>query len=139
MLKHFLLLGQFVPKIRTPIPLLMVSDTPTFTQRPWSLISIDFIMGLYYCPPKATQAFWWLWTAFPRRVSSFPCPNFARETAKDVCNHLFRVFGLPLDAVSDQGPQFTSLFWKPWLGPQSAFPQGSIHKPMNRRRDLIKT
>ncbi len=51
-------------------------------------------------------------------------------------NHVFRVFGIPLDIVSDRGPQFSSRFWEPsasWLGPQPAFRLGSIRSLMARR------
>ncbi len=36
----------------------------------------------------------------------------AKETAVTVVNHVFRVHGLPVDVVSDRGPQFVSKFWR---------------------------
>ena len=36
----------------------------------------------------------------------------AKETAELVLQHVFRIHGLPVDVVSDRGPQFTSIFWR---------------------------
>ncbi|XP_029318573.1 uncharacterized protein LOC115028841 [Cottoperca gobio] len=36
----------------------------------------------------------------------------AKQTAEAVCQNVFRFFGLPLDVVSDRGPQFTAQFWR---------------------------
>ena len=36
----------------------------------------------------------------------------AKETAELVIAHVFRVFGIPQDIVSDRGPQFSSRFWR---------------------------
>ncbi|WP_353763811.1 DDE-type integrase/transposase/recombinase, partial [Shigella sonnei] len=36
----------------------------------------------------------------------------AKETAQIIIENVFRIHGLPLDAVSDRGPQFTSQFWR---------------------------
>lgn len=36
----------------------------------------------------------------------------AKEMAQLVLQHIFRIHGLPLDVVSDRGPQFTSAFWR---------------------------
>lgn len=35
----------------------------------------------------------------------------ALETAEQLCNYVFRFYGLPEDIVSDRGPQFTSRVW----------------------------
>ncbi len=42
-----------------------------------------------------------------------PLPKLpsARETATIVLDHVFRIHGLPVDVVSDRGPQFVSKFW----------------------------
>ena len=36
----------------------------------------------------------------------------AAETAELLTNHVFRLYGLPRDIVSDRGPQFTSRVWQ---------------------------
>ena len=36
----------------------------------------------------------------------------ALQTAKLMFEHVFRVYGLPQDIVSDRGPQFTSRVWR---------------------------
>ncbi len=43
-----------------------------------------------------------------------PLPKLlaAKETAQVVVDHIFRIHGLPVDVVSDRGPQFISRFWK---------------------------
>ncbi len=43
-----------------------------------------------------------------------PLPKLpsAKETAATVVNHVFRIHGLPVDVVSDRGPQFVSKFWR---------------------------
>ncbi len=42
-----------------------------------------------------------------------PLPKLpsARETAAIVLDHVFHIHGLPVDVVSDMGPQFVSKFW----------------------------
>jgi len=35
----------------------------------------------------------------------------AKETAKLLLLHVVRLHGIPVDVVSDRGPQFTSVFW----------------------------
>lgn len=35
----------------------------------------------------------------------------AMQTTEQLCNWVFRIFGLPEDIVSDRGPQFTSRLW----------------------------
>lgn len=43
-----------------------------------------------------------------------PLPKLpsAKETTELMLTHLFHLHGLPVDVVSDQGPQFTSVFWR---------------------------
>lgn len=36
----------------------------------------------------------------------------AKQTADQLVNHVFRLHGIPVDIVSDRGPQFTSQIWK---------------------------
>ncbi|KAF7642255.1 hypothetical protein LDENG_00261250 [Lucifuga dentata] len=43
-----------------------------------------------------------------------PLPKLpsVKETAKLMLQHVFRLYGLPVDMVSDRGPQFSSVFWR---------------------------
>jgi len=43
-----------------------------------------------------------------------PLPKLpsAKATAELVLLHVFQLHGLPMDVVSDRGPQFTSVFWR---------------------------
>ncbi|KAF7650617.1 hypothetical protein LDENG_00123100, partial [Lucifuga dentata] len=43
-----------------------------------------------------------------------PLPKLpmAKETAKLMLQHIFRLHGFPADVVSDRGPQFSSVFWR---------------------------
>lgn len=43
---------------------------------------------------------------------SLPKLPSAKETAQAVQQHIFRLHGIPVDIVSDRGPQFSSMFWK---------------------------
>lgn len=80
--------------------------------RPWSHISMDFISGL---PVSAgNTVILVIVDRFSKACRFIPLPKLpsAPETAEVVCQYVFRTFGLPLDVVSDRGPQFTSQFWK---------------------------
>ena len=51
---------------------------------------------------------------FSKLAHFVPLPKLpsVKETAQLVLLHVFRLHGLPVDVVSDWGPQFTSVFWK---------------------------
>ncbi|XDV37137.1 hypothetical protein PO909_006790 [Leuciscus waleckii] len=51
---------------------------------------------------------------FSKAAHSIPLPKLpsAKETALTVVDHVFRLHGLPIDVVSDRGPQFVSKFWR---------------------------
>ncbi len=62
-----------------------------------------------------------------KAVHFIPSPNYpARETAVIVFDHVFRIHGLPVDVVSDSGPQFTSRFG------QSSVDYGGDSEPILR-------
>ncbi len=91
---------------RPPAGLLQPLSVPS---RPWS--HMDFVTGLY---PSCGM------TVVPTEVDRFskaahliPLPKLpsARETAAVVLDHVFRMHGLPVNVVSDRGPQFVSRFW----------------------------
>ncbi|KAG5270294.1 hypothetical protein AALO_G00191040 [Alosa alosa] len=85
---------------------------PAYTQAPRSHISMDFITGLP--PSQGNTVVFVVVDRFSKACRFIPLPKLpsAKETAEIVCYRVFRVFGLPLDVVSDRGPQFTSRFWK---------------------------
>ncbi|KAL3968321.1 potassium voltage-gated channel Eag-related subfamily H member 3 [Sarotherodon galilaeus] len=80
--------------------------------RPWSHIALDFITGL---PPSSGKTV--ILTIIDRFskaahfVALTKLPT-ALETAQLLTQHVFRLHGIPLDIVSDRGPQFTSRVWK---------------------------
>ncbi len=51
---------------------------------------------------------------FSKTAHFIPLPKLpsAKETVATVVNHVFRIHGLPVDVVSDRGPQFVSKFWR---------------------------
>ncbi len=51
---------------------------------------------------------------FSKAAHFIPLPKLpsAKETAVTVVDHIFRIHGLPMDVVSDRGPQFVSKFWR---------------------------
>lgn len=80
--------------------------------RPWSHIALDFITGL---PPSSGKTV--ILTIIDRFskaahfVALTKLPT-ALETAQLLTQHVFRLHGIPLDIVSDRGPQFTARVWK---------------------------
>ncbi len=102
--------------------------------RPWSHLSLDFITGL---PPSHTVILVVV-DRFSKAAWFIPLPKLpsAKETAELIMNHVFREFGIPLDIVSDQGPNFHPGSGGPsasWLGPQPAYHRGSIQNLMARQ------
>ena len=81
-------------------------------RRPWSHISLDFVTGLPTSEGNTTILT--IIDRFSKACRFLPLPKLpsASETAKLICDHVFRVFGLPQDVVSDRGPQFASCFWR---------------------------
>lgn len=51
---------------------------------------------------------------FSKAAHFIPLPKLpsAKETAQIMVDHVFKIHGLPLDIVSDRGPQFASQFWR---------------------------
>ncbi len=81
-------------------------------QRPWSHLSIDFVTDL---PPS--NHFTTVLVIIDRfskscRLIPFKGLPTAMETAQALFHHVFRVYGLPEDIVSDRGTQFTSQVWR---------------------------
>lgn len=53
---------------------------------------------------------------FSKMTHFIPLPKLssAKETAEIILAQVVRIHGLPVDIVSDRGPQFVSHFWKAW-------------------------
>lgn len=88
--------------------------------RPWSHIAVDFVTSLP--PSEGNDTILTIVDRFSTTVHFVPLPKLptALETANLLITHVFRLHGIPLDIVSDWGPQFTSQMWKAFcqaLGP----------------------
>ncbi len=84
--------------------------------RPWSHISLDFVTGLP--TSDGHTVILTIVDRFSKMVHFVPLPKLptAKETAQLVLLHVFRLHGLPVDVVSDRGPQFYSVFWREFCG-----------------------
>ncbi|KAI2655590.1 Transposon Tf2-6 polyprotein [Labeo rohita] len=80
--------------------------------RPWSHIALDFITGLP--TSQGNNTILTIVDRFSKAAHFVALPKLptARETADLLVQHVFRLHGIPLDIVSDRGPQFTSQVWK---------------------------
>ena len=73
---------------------------------------MDFVTGLP--PSKGNTTILTVVDRFSKMAHFVPLTKLpsAKETAEQVLLHVFRLHGLPVDVVSDRGPQFTSVFWR---------------------------
>uniref|UniRef100_A0A3Q3A7R1 Gypsy retrotransposon integrase-like protein 1 n=1 Tax=Kryptolebias marmoratus TaxID=37003 RepID=A0A3Q3A7R1_KRYMA len=80
--------------------------------RPWSHIAIDFVTGLP--PSQGHTVIFTIVDRFSKSAHFIPLPKLptAFETAEIITHHVFRLHGIPVDIVSDRGPQFTSQVWR---------------------------
>ncbi|KAH7434535.1 hypothetical protein KP509_06G022000 [Ceratopteris richardii] len=79
----------------------------------WESISMDFISGL----PRTQKGFDLVWVVVDRltKLAQFiPVKTTYKtpELAKIFVNQLYRLYGLPVDIVSDRDARFTSHFWR---------------------------
>ncbi|KAK3518251.1 hypothetical protein QTP70_034617, partial [Hemibagrus guttatus] len=83
----------------------------------WSHLSMDFITGL-----RGNTVIMVIVDRFSKAARFVPLPKLptAKETADLMITHVFRVFGIPQDIVSDRGPQFFSRFWRAFCQPLGA-------------------
>ena len=85
--------------------------------RPWSHIALDFVTGL---PPSSGKTHRFSkaahFIALPKLPSAF-------TTAELLVMHVFRLHGIPMDIVSDRGPQFISQVGKA-LGAMASLSSG---------------
>ncbi|XP_036072769.1 uncharacterized protein lrfn4b [Oryzias melastigma] len=97
-----------------------VSHTPPAGQlhplsiptRPWSHIALDFVTGL---PPSSGKTvIMTIVDRFSKAAHFVALPKLpsAAGTAALMLTHVFRLHGIPVDIVSDRGPQFVSQVWK---------------------------
>uniref|UniRef100_A0A8C7YA87 Gypsy retrotransposon integrase-like protein 1 n=1 Tax=Oryzias sinensis TaxID=183150 RepID=A0A8C7YA87_9TELE len=94
---------------RPPAGLLHPLPVPS---RPWSHIALDFVTGL---PSSSGRtAIMTIVDRFSKAAHFVPLRKLpsAVETARLVIEHVFRLHGIPVDIVSDRGPQFISQLWK---------------------------
>ncbi len=94
---------------RPPEGLLQPLPVPS---RPWSHIALDFVTALP--PSQGNTVVLTVVDRFSKAAHFIPLHKLpsAKETAVTVVDHVFRVHGLPVDVVSDRGPQFVSKFWR---------------------------
>ncbi len=94
---------------RPPDGLLQPLPVPS---RPWFHIALDFVTALP--PSQGHTVVLTVVDRFSKAAHFIPLPKLpsAKETALVVVDHVFRLHGLPIDVVSDRGPQFVSRFWR---------------------------
>lgn len=80
--------------------------------RPWSHIAVDFVTGLP--PSEGNTVILTTIDRFSKVVHFVPLAKLmsASETANVLVQQVFRLHGITIDSVSDQGPQFSSQVWK---------------------------
>lgn len=108
-----LLPAPFAPSIRIPGLVHKVSCYPSRSlERPWSHISMDFVMGLPLS--QGNKVILVVVDRFSKACHLIPLPKLpsAPQNAEIVLQHIFRLHGFPQDVVLDRGPQFASRFWK---------------------------
>ena len=108
-------------------------------RRPWSHISIDFVTGLP--SSEGMTVILTIVDRFSKMVHFVPAPKLpsAKETAQLMIDHVFRLHGLPLDVVSDRGPQFSSRFWRAFcslLGASTSLSSG-FHPQSNGQTERV--
>lgn len=98
-------------KSRNQHPAGLLQSLPT-PHRPWSHIALDFVTGLPVLAGKTT-----ILTVIDRfsKAAHFVALEklpTAAETSRLLFEHVFRLHGIPVEIVSDRGPQFSSQVWK---------------------------
>ena len=85
-------------------------DIPTWK---WDVINMDFITRL---PRTRRQhdSIWVIvdWMTKSSRFLEVKTTDSVEDYDKIYINEIVRLHGVPLSIISDQGPQFTSHFWK---------------------------
>ena len=80
--------------------------------RPWSHVAVDFVTGLP--PSEGNTVILTVVDRFSKAAHFIPLTKLpsALETANLLVIHVFRLHGIPVDIVSDRGPQFSARTWK---------------------------
>lgn len=80
--------------------------------RPWSHIAVDFVTGLP--PSNGNSVILTIVDHFSKSAHFVALPKLpsASETQDLLVQHVFRIHGIPVDIVSDRGPQFISQVWR---------------------------
>ena len=78
---------------------------------PWSHISLDFVTGLP--PSDPNTAIQTVVDLCFKAAHFIPLPKLpsAKETTQVMVQPVFQIHGLPVDMVSDWGPQFSTGRW----------------------------
>ncbi len=81
-------------------------------QRPWSHISMDFITGLPVSEGNSVVLV--VVDRFSKAAHFIALPKLpsAKDTAEIVLQNVVRIHGIPVDIVTDRGPQFMSRYWR---------------------------
>ncbi len=113
---------------RSPVGLLQTLPIPS---RPWSHLALDFVSGLP--PSRGNTVILMVVDRFSKAAHFVPLPKLpsAKETAQVVVDHIFLIQGLPVDVVSERGPQFVSQFWKEFcrqIGASTSLSSGFHHQ-----------
>ncbi len=106
---------------------------------PWSHLSLDFVTGLPSSQGNTTIFI--IVDRFSKAARFITLPKLppAKETAELITTHIFRVFGISLDIVSDRGPQFSSRFWQAFcqsLGTKVSLSSG-FHPESNGQTERV--
>ncbi|XP_078798004.1 uncharacterized protein LOC101158741 isoform X1 [Oryzias latipes] len=113
-------------KVSTQPPPGLLHPLPV-PSRPWSHVALDFVTGL---PPSAGKTVvMTVVDRFSKAAHFVPLRKLpsAPETARLIVVHVFRLHGIPVDIVSDRGPQFVSQVWKAFcaaFGPSASLSSG---------------
>ena len=96
------------PSRRKPLGKLMPLPVAT---GPWKSLSMDFIVKLP--ESKGYDSILVIVDRFSKMCHLIPCQERidASQTAELFLKNVVRLHGLPIDIVSDRGPQFVSKFW----------------------------
>uniref|UniRef100_A0A3Q3FKI6 Gypsy retrotransposon integrase-like protein 1 n=1 Tax=Kryptolebias marmoratus TaxID=37003 RepID=A0A3Q3FKI6_KRYMA len=80
--------------------------------RPWSHIALDFVTGLP--PSQGHTVILTIIDRFSKSANFVPLAKLppALETAEIITQQVFWLHRIPIDIVSDRGPQFTSQVWQ---------------------------
>ena len=106
--------------------------------RPWSHVAVDFVTGLP--PSEGNTVILTVVDRFSKAAHFIPLPKLpsALETANLLVIHVFRLHGIPVDIVSDRGPQFSARTWKAFcqaLGASVSLSSG-YHPQTNGQTEL---